>query len=292
VTLPCATRLHLNSITHLLIGTLPQQATLFHAPAAMASPSPIEAASSAAATLAMHTDDGDLPELRYGEYAVMTGWLQKKGKVVRHGSLFGIHKKTRLLKLRGSTLQCYKSEEDEFPDWEVGLQNAEIIGDVEHLQIEIKMSHRVEGFVAETHEDYVKWYSALVAASNKSVKTFYSFLSVIGQGHFGKVLLAKDRLTREKFAVKVIKKDSKTDVRNATLIQRELEILRLVNHKNIVRLYDLFDTVRADVYVWVVVQRVNFLRYIHKMYWERLTLAYISLLWLRAYGPVCYLFHL
>jgi Protein kinase domain len=210
------------------------------------STSPVEAASTAAASVAMYTDEGDLPELRYGEYTVLTGWLQKKGKVVRTGSLFGIHKKQRLLKLRGSTLQCYKQEGDEYPDWEVGLQNAEIIGDIEHLQIEIKMSHRVEGFVAESKDDYIKWYGALVAASNKSIKTFYSFLSVLGQGHFGKVLLAKDRRTREKFAVKVIKKDSKADVRNATLIQRELEILRLVNHKNIVRLFDLFDTVRVS----------------------------------------------
>lgn len=55
------------------------------------------------------------------------------------------------------------------------------------------------------------------------------------------MLLAKDRRTREKFAVKVIKRNQ-SEVRNAILIQRELEILRMVNHKNVVRLYDLFDT--------------------------------------------------
>lgn len=186
-------------------------------------------------------DDADRPELRYGDYAVIQGWMNKKGKVVRSGSLFGMNRKQRLLKLRGSVLQCYKHEEDESPDWEIGLQSAEIIGEREHLQIEIKMPHRVEGFLLDSVEEYQKWYDALSSASSKSIKDYYAFIKVLGEGHFGRVLLAKDRRTREKFAVKVIKRNQ-SEVRNAILIQRELEILRLVNHKNIVRLYDLFDT--------------------------------------------------
>jgi tRNA A-37 threonylcarbamoyl transferase component Bud32 len=184
---------------------------------------------------------GERPELRYGDYSVMQGWLNKRGKVIRSGSLFGIHKKQRLLKLRGSILQCYKHEEDEFPDWEIGLQNAEVFGEPEHLQIEIKMPHRVEGFLLDSLEEYNKWFNALSSASSKSIKDYYAFIKVLGEGHFGRVLLAKDRQTREKFAVKVIKRNQ-SEVRNAILIQRELEILRMVNHHNVVRLYDLFDT--------------------------------------------------
>lgn len=184
---------------------------------------------------------GERPELRYGDYSVIQGWLHKRGKVVRSGSLFGIHKKQRLLKLRGSILQCFKNEADEFPDWEIGLQNAEIFGEPEHLQVDIKMPHRVESFIVDTVEDYNKWFNALSSASSKSIKDYYAFIKVLGEGHFGRVLLAKDRQTREKFAVKVIKRNQ-SEVRNAILIQRELEILRMVNHKNVVRLHDLFDT--------------------------------------------------
>lgn len=200
----------------------------------MASSSDVSRASAAAS-------EADRPELRYGDYSVIQGWMNKKGKVVRTGALFGINKKQRLLKLRGSVLQCFKQEQDEFPDWEIGLQSAEIIGEPEHLQIEIKMPHRVEGFILDNREEYQKWYDALSSASSKSIKDYYAFIKVLGEGHFGRVLLAKDRRTREKFAVKVIKRNQ-SEVRNAILIQRELEILRLVNHKNIVRLYDLFDT--------------------------------------------------
>jgi serine/threonine protein kinase len=204
-------------------------------------PSSLDSSASLRAAMQASGASDDRPSLRYGDYVEREGWLQKKGKVVRSGALFGIHRRQRLLKLCGSTLQCYKHGEDECPDWEVGLQNADVVGDPEHLLIEIKMSHRVEGFVAETPEEYKNWYDALYSASNMSIKDYYGFVKVLGEGHFGRVLLAKDRRTGDKFAVKVIKKD-KSEVRNATLIQRELEILRLVNHKNIVRLYDLFDT--------------------------------------------------
>lgn len=193
------------------------------------------------AALAARVPEGERPELRYGDYSVLSGWVAKRGKVVRSGSLFGIHKKHRHLRLRGSSLQCFKNVGDEFPDWEVGLQSAEVFGEPEHLQIDIKMPHRVESFILETMEDFQKWFNALSSASGKSIKDYYAFIKVLGEGHFGRVLLAKDRRTREKFAVKVIKRNQ-SEVRNAILIQRELEILRMVNHKNVVRLYDLFDT--------------------------------------------------
>lgn len=200
---------------------------------------------------AASAEDG--PSLRYGDYSVLEGWLTRKGKVVRTGALFGINRKQRLLKLRGSVLQCYKTAEDEAPDWEVGLQHAEIIGEPEQLSIEIKMPHRVEGFVAESVDDYQKWHQALTSASTKSIKDYYAFIKVIGEGHFGRVLLAKDRRTREKFAVKVIKRNQ-SEVRNATLIQRELEILRLVHHENVVRLYDLFD---SDAKLYLVLEHCS-----------------------------------
>lgn len=121
--------------------------------------------SNSVGSLAAAVAEGERPELRYGDYSVLEGWLAKRGKVVRSGSLFGIHKKQRLLKLRGSILQCFKAADDEFPDWEVGLQNAEVFGEPEHLQVDIKMPHRVESFILDTVEDYNKWFNALSSAS-------------------------------------------------------------------------------------------------------------------------------
>ncbi|KAI0567656.1 Serine/threonine-protein kinase [Gracilaria domingensis] len=187
--------------------------------------------------------EGPPPHLRYGSN-VKTGYLQKKGNVFTHNPLFTIHKKHRYLEIDGSTLRCYRKKDQSHQnqlEWEIGLQNANITGNRERLEISIRAWDFHEEFAPETTDEYDEWFTALKDASEKSIKDFYAFTRVLGEGHFGKVLLARDRHTREKFAVKVISKDSR-EIRSQTLIQRELAILKLVNHTNIVRLYDLFDT--------------------------------------------------
>lgn len=176
------------------------------------------------------------PELRYGSYVEKEGYLPKKGS----WRSFGIHRKHRYLVIRGSNLKCFKRQEDAQPEWELGLQNVHVIGHQDKLEIELRVWDRAEEFAAETLEQYEDWFHVMRYASERLIKDYYAFVKALGEGHFGKVLLAKDRRTREKFAVKVIKKNT-TETRTQTLIQRELDILRLVNHPNIVRLYDLFD---------------------------------------------------
>lgn len=177
------------------------------------------------------------PEMRYGNYIEKEGYLPRKASWRN----FNMHKKHRFLVIRGSNLKCFKRAEDSVPEWELALQNTHVIAHSERMEIEIRGWDRVEEFAADTPEQFQDWYHALHYASEKSIKDYYAFVKTIGEGHFGKVLLAKDRRTREKFAVKVIKK-STTETRSQTLIQRELDILRLVSHHNIVRLFDLFDT--------------------------------------------------
>lgn len=185
--------------------------------------------------------DADRPELRYGSYIEKEGYLPKKANILRSNPIFGIHKKVRYLRIRGSNLKCLRKPDDDTPEWEMALQNTRVTAHPDRLEIEIHGWDRTEEFAPDNQETFQDWYYALKYASEKSIKDYYAFVKTIGEGHFGKVLMAKDRRTREKFAVKVIKKDT-TELRSQTLIQRELDILRMVNHQNIVRLYDLFDT--------------------------------------------------
>lgn len=188
------------------------------------------------------TSSADLPpELRYGSYVEKEGYLPKKANILRSNPIFGVHKKLRYLIIHGSNLRCMRRQDDDTPEWELALQNTHVTAHPDRLEIEIRGWDRTEEFAADSREQFEDWYMALRYASERIIKDYYAFVKTIGEGHFGKVLLAKDRRTREKFAVKVIKKDS-TELRSQTLIQRELDILRLVNHPNIVRLYDLFDT--------------------------------------------------
>lgn len=177
------------------------------------------------------------PELRHGAYIEKSGYLFKKSTF---SHVVG-NRKVRYLVVRGSLLECFRKEDDPVAEWELPLQNAHVTGRPDKREIEIRAWETVEEFIAENEVQYHEWYSALKSSSEKSIKDYYAFVKTLGEGHFGMVLLAKDRRTREKFAVKVIKKQH-TELRSMTLIRRELAILRLVNHENIVRLYDLFDT--------------------------------------------------
>ncbi|KAJ3417071.1 Ral GTPase-activating protein subunit alpha-2 [Chytridiales sp. JEL 0842] len=65
---------------------------------------------------------------------------------------------------------------------------------------------------------------------------------ILGQGSYGKVKLATDLETNQKVALKVIQKSSIKKPEHITRIKREVRIMRLLNHPNIVKLYDVSET--------------------------------------------------
>ncbi|KAL6052966.1 Serine/threonine-protein kinase KIN2 [Balamuthia mandrillaris] len=69
----------------------------------------------------------------------------------------------------------------------------------------------------------------------------YDLDKTIGQGQFGKVKLATHVLTGEKVAVKIILK-SKLDPETLKKVYREVRIMKLLNHPNIIRLYEVIET--------------------------------------------------
>ena len=61
---------------------------------------------------------------------------------------------------------------------------------------------------------------------------------MIGTGSYGIVRICKNRKTKQKFAVKTI---IKNDVKNIEALRREVGVLALLDHPNIVRLHDLYE---------------------------------------------------
>lgn len=62
----------------------------------------------------------------------------------------------------------------------------------------------------------------------------------IGEGTFGKVKLATHILTGEKVAIKILEKERIIDVSDVERVAREIHILKLIRHPNIVQLYEVF----------------------------------------------------
>lgn len=87
--------------------------------------------------------------------------------------------------------------------------------------------------------------SAEKAKSNK-VRTknigHYVLGKTLGEGTFGKVKLGVHIFTGEKVAVKILEKDKIVEVADVERVAREIYILKLIRHPNIIQLYEIIET--------------------------------------------------
>ncbi|KAJ7827048.1 kinase-like domain-containing protein [Mycena olivaceomarginata] len=70
----------------------------------------------------------------------------------------------------------------------------------------------------------------------------YYLLHTLGEGEFGKVKLGLHSKYGDEVAVKLIRRDAVVNEAKMAKISREIEILDMLRHPNIVRLYDVFET--------------------------------------------------
>jgi fused-like protein len=69
----------------------------------------------------------------------------------------------------------------------------------------------------------------------------YHILQLAGEGSFGKVYKGRRKNTGQIVAMKFISKVNKT-VKELKKLRQEIEILRPLNHENIIMLLDTFET--------------------------------------------------
>jgi 5'-AMP-activated protein kinase catalytic alpha subunit len=70
----------------------------------------------------------------------------------------------------------------------------------------------------------------------------YLLSKTIGKGTFGKVKLGIHNSTGEKVAVKILEKDKIQDVNDVERVAREIHILKMIRHPNIIQLYEIIET--------------------------------------------------
>ncbi|KAG8715579.1 hypothetical protein FRC11_002754 [Ceratobasidium sp. 423] len=79
----------------------------------------------------------------------------------------------------------------------------------------------------------------------------YLLLQTLGEGEFGKVKLGLHAAWGEEVAVKLIRRGNVENALRMSKVEREIEVLRKINHPNIVRLYDVIET---DKYIGIVLE--------------------------------------
>ena len=76
---------------------------------------------------------------------------------------------------------------------------------------------------------------------NEDFKKKFEYISTLGDGSFGKVKLFRDRLVHDmKFAIKTMKK-SEMGVDLIECLKHEVEVLKKLDHPNIVKYFDTYE---------------------------------------------------
>lgn len=84
------------------------------------------------------------------------------------------------------------------------------------------------------------------------VKETYEIGKTIGHGASGKVYTVTHKASGSKFACKVVKKNS--SMNDAQSMSTEIEIMKRIRHRNIVSMYELYETPKC---LWIILELVD-----------------------------------
>ena len=98
------------------------------------------------------------------------------------------------------------------------------------------------------------WLEKLMAAIGYSnIVSYYDIGESIGKGKFGWVKAGVHKKTGKQVAIKILKK-KKMDPEDFELYKREVEILKICQHPNIIRLLDVFEN---QEYIFIVMEHLG-----------------------------------
>jgi len=146
-------------------------------------------------------------------------------------------------RLRNKDLYYYKKESDEKYKGMYTLTNVflreeapEPYDDENHVySFTLIFVSKERRFYCLKKDEYTVWVDKLKAAIGYyNISTYYDIGESIGKGKFGRVKLAIHKKTNKKVAVKILKK-KKMDAEDFELYKREVEILKICQHPNIIR---------------------------------------------------------
>ena len=161
--------------------------------------------------------------------------------------------------LIGDNLYRYKSRKDKDNDGMYSLTGCYIKDEKpEQIQKNLFMYPLLISFgssklvlYAVKPEEQKSWTQSLKKAIGYSDLTdFYELGQTLGTGKFGSVKRARCKETGTTVAVKIIKK-SKLSFEDLALAKREIEIMRVCQHPNIVGLLDTFEN---SEYIYIVLE--------------------------------------
>ena len=185
--------------------------------------------------------------------------VQYEGYVYKLSQAQKKMKKT-YFKLIGKDLYYYKKKED---DKHRGMHNLSgvFIKKGEDLEFEGKkyMSITIlykneKSYYFDNEEDFKIWFDKLnQAVQSKSLFDKYEVKQKIGKGKFGLVKAGINKETKKPVAIKIMAKKN-MDKSDMELAKVEIDILKISQHPNIIKLYDVFEN---EHYIYIIMENCS-----------------------------------
>lgn len=116
-----------------------------------------------------------------------------------------------------------------------------IIEDKTYYTFKMVYPQKDREYHIEDKKEYMEWVTKLSQAIGFiDLNVKYEIGPKLGNGKFGLVKLATNRKTGMKMAAKFMTKKEMSNV-DLELVRTEIEILKICQHPNITRIYDIFE---------------------------------------------------
>ena len=108
-----------------------------------------------------------------------------------------------------------------------------------------------KSYYFDNEEDFNKWFEKLnLAVQNKSLFDKYEVKQKIGKGKFGLVKCGINKETNKQVAIKIMEKKN-MDKSDLELAKVEIDILKISQHPNIIKLYDIYEN---ENYIYIIME--------------------------------------
>ena len=102
--------------------------------------------------------------------------------------------------------------------------------------------------VKEESDNWVEKIKQAIGYAN--LHDFYDLENSLGKGKYGIVKKGRHKKSGKEVAVKIVKK-KELSLKDIELLKREIEVLKICQHPNIIRFYDVFEN--SD-YIYIVME--------------------------------------
>ena len=108
-----------------------------------------------------------------------------------------------------------------------------------------------KSYYFDNEDDFNIWFEKLNAAvQNKSLFDKYEVKQKIGKGKFGLVKFGINKETKQQVAIKIMAKKN-MDKSDLELAKVEIDILKIGQHPNIIKLYDIYEN---ENYIYIIME--------------------------------------